>query len=418
MQIIHACCCGLDVHKKRIVACLMLYDGAGQRQKELRTFGTMTQDILALADWLTATGCTHVAMESTGVYWKPVYNLLEGLFEILVVNAQHIKAVSGRKTDVKDAEWIADLLQHGLLRGSFVPLAPQRDLRDLTRHRSTLVAEGARIVNRLQKVLEDANIKLAAVASDIAGVSARAMLQGLIDGETDVQALAELARGQMRTKRDVLEQALVGRMRPHHAFLLTEHLSHLEYLDESIARFMAELQARLHEAEADMALLDTIPGISWRAAEIILAEIGRDMGRFPSAKHLASWAGICPGNYESAGKRKNGKTRKGSRWLRQVLIEAAHGAAHTKHTYLAALYRRMQARRGTKKALVAVGHAILVIIYHILSRKEPYQDLGANYFDERDRHAVQRRLVRRLEQLGYQVTIQPAPTPTEASFSE
>jgi transposase len=378
----------------------------------------MTQDILALADWLTATGCTHVAMESTGVYWKPVYNLLEGLFEILVVNAQHIKAVPGRKTDVKDAEWIADLLQHGLLRGSFVPLAPQRDLRDLTRHRSTLVAERARIVNRLQKVLEDANIKLAAVASDIAGVSARAMLQGLIDGETDVQALAELARGRMRTKRDVLEQALVGRMRPHHAFLLTEHLSHLEYLDESIARFMAELQARLHEAEADMALLDTIPGISWRAAEIILAEIGRDMGRFPSAKHLASWAGICPGNYESAGKRKNGKTRKGSRWLRQVLIEAAHGAAHTKHTYLAALYRRMQARRGTKKALVAVGHAILVIIYHILSRKEPYQDLGANYFEERDRQAVQRRLVRRLEQLGYQVTIQPAPTPTEASFSE
>jgi transposase len=351
-------------------------------------------------------------------HWKPVYNLLEGLFEILVVNAQHIKAVPGRKTDVKDAEWIADLLQHGLVRGSFVPLAPQRDLRDLTRHRSTLVAERARIVNRLQKVLEDANIKLAAVASDIAGVSARAMLQGLIDGETDVQALAELARGRMRTKRDVLEQALVGRMRPHHAFLLTENLSHLEYLDESIARFMAELQARLHEAEADMALLDTIPGISWRAAEIILAEIGRDMGRFPSAKHLASWAGICPGNYESAGKRKNGKTRKGSRWLRQVLIEAAHGAAHTRHTYLAALYRRMQARRGTKKALVAVGHAILVIIYHILSRKEPYQDLGANYFDERDRHAVQRRLVRRLEQLGYQVTIQPAPTPTEASFSE
>jgi transposase len=418
MQIMHACCCGLDVHKKQIVACLMRFDEAGQRQQELRTFGTMTQDILALADWLSATGCTHVAMESTGVYWKPVYNLLEGLFELLVVNAQHIKAVPGRKTDAKDAEWIADLLQHGLLRGSFIPPAPQRALRDLTRHRSTLVAERARMVNRLQKVLEDANIKLAAVVSDIAGVSARAMVQGLIEGETDVQALAELARGRLRSKRDALKQALAGRMRPHHAFLLTEHLSHVEYLDESIERFTAELQDRLHEAEADITLLDTIPGISRRAAEIILAEIGHDMGRFPSAKHLASWAGMCPGNCESAGKRKSGKTRKGSRWLRQVLIEAAHGAAHTRHTYLAALYRRLQARRGTKKALVAVGHAILVIIYHILSRQEAYQDLGANYFDERDRQAVQRRLVRRLEQLGYQVTVQPAPAPPELVFSE
>jgi transposase len=418
MQIMHACCCGLDVHKKQIVACLMRFDEAGQRQQELRTFGTMTQDILALADWLSATGCTHVAMESTGVYWKPVYNLLEGLFELLVVNAQHIKAVPGRKTDAKDAEWIADLLQHGLLRGSFIPPAPQRALRDLTRHRSTLVAERARIVNRLQKVLEDANIKLAAVVSDIAGVSARAMVQGLIEGETDVQALAELARGRLRSKRDALEQALAGRMRPHHAFLLTEHLSHVAYLDESIERFTAELQDRLHEVEADITRLDTIPGISRRAAEIILAEIGPDMGRFPSAKHLASWAGMCPGNHESAGKRNSGKPRKGSRWLRQVLIEAAHGAAHTRYTYLAALYRRLQARRGTKKALVAVGHAILVIIYHILSRKEAYQDLGANYFDERDRQTVQRRLVRRLEQLGYQVTVQPAPAPPEPVFSE
>ena len=305
-----------------------------------------------------------------------------------------------------------------MLRGSFIPPAPQRALRDLTRHRRTLVAERARIVNRLQKVLEDANIKLAAVVSDIAGVSARAMVQGLIEGETEVQALAELARGRLRSKRDALEQALAGRMRPHHAFLLTEHLSHLEYLDESIERFTAELQDRLHEVEADITLLDTIPGISRRAAEIILAEIGHDMGRLPSAKQLASWAGMCPGNHESAGKRNSGKPRKGSRWLRQVLIEAAHGAAHTRYTYLAALYRRLQARRGTKKALVAVGHAILVIIYHILSRKEAYQDLGANYFDERDRQTVQRRLVRRLEQLGYQVTVQPAPAPPEPVFSE
>ncbi|HEY0734362.1 MAG TPA: IS110 family transposase [Herpetosiphonaceae bacterium] len=422
MQIIHTCCCGLDVPKKQIVACLLQFDAAGHSQPEIRTFTqrvpAMTQDILVLADWLTTAGCTHVAMERTGVYWKPVYNLLEGLFALLVVNAHHVKAVPGRKTDVKDAEWLADLLQHGLLRASFVPPTRQRELRDLTRHRSTLVAERARIVNRLQKVLEDANIKLAAVASDIAGVSARAILQGLLDGETDVQVLSKLAKGRMRSKRALLEQALVGRMRPHHAFLITEHLSHLNYVDESIARFTNELQERLYDADTDIALLDTIPGVSRRAAEVILAEIGRDMGRFPSAKHLASWAGMCPGNHERAGKRTSGNPRKGSRWLRQVLIEAAHGAAHTKHTYLGALYRRMQARRGTKKALVAVGHAMLVIIYYVLSRKEPYQDLGANSFDARDRQAVQRRLVRRLEQLGYQVTVQTSTAPSEGVFSE
>lgn len=408
MQVMHARCCGLDVHKKSVVACLMRADERGRRRKEVRTFGTMTQDLLALADWLTAAGCTHVAMESTGVYWKPVYNLLEGLFELLVVNAQHIRRVPGRKTDVQDAEWIADLLQHGLLRGSFVPATAQRQLRELTRHRSTLVAERARIVNRLQKVLEDANIKLAAVASDITGVSARMMLQALLDGERDSAVLAQLARGRMRAKRDLLEQALCGRMRPHHAFMITEHLSHLEYLDESIGRFTAEVGERLSDAEEQIKLLDTIPGLSRRAAEVLLAEVGADMSRFPTAKHLASWAGICPGNYESAGKRKSGKTRKGSRWLRQLLIEAAHGAAHAKRTYLGALYRRLAARRGAKKALVAVGHAILVIAYHVLTRREPYQDLGANYFDERDRQAVERRLVRRLEQLGYAVKLKPA----------
>jgi transposase len=408
MQIIHACCCGLDVHKKLIVACLMSFDQAGRRHKEVRTFTTMTGDILALADWLTAAGCTHVAMESTGVYWKPVFNLLEGLFEVLVVNAQHVKALPGRKTDVKDAEWLADLLQHGLLRPSFIPPSAQRELRDLTRHRSTLVAERARIVNRLQKVLEDANIKLAAVASDITGVSARLMLEALLDGERDAAMLAQLARGRMRSKRPLLEQALTGRMRSHHAFLISEHLSHLEYLDESIARFSAELGERLAPSEDEIALLDTIPGLSRRAAEVLLAEIGSDLSRFPSAKHLASWAGICPGNRESAGKRKSGKTRKGSRWLRQLLIEAAHGAAHSKQTYLGALYRRLAARRGTKKALVAVGHAILVIVYHVLTRREPYRDLGANYFDERDKQTVERRLVRRLEQLGHKVTLQPA----------
>lgn len=406
MQIIHSCCCGLDVHKKQTVACLMFTDSAGRRQKQIRTFGTMTEDILALCDWLSGAGCTHLAMESTGVYWKPIFNLLEGLFEILVVNAQHVKTLPGRKTDVRDAEWIADLLQHGLLKGSFIPPQNQRQLRDLTRHRSTLVAERARIVNRLQKVLEDANIKLASVASDITGTSARLMLQALLNGEQDVAALAQLARGRMRSKRDLLKQALSGRLNSHHAFLIAEHLSHIDYLDESIAHFTGEINERLNADQQEIALLDTIPGVSSRTAEILLSEIGTDMSRFPSAKHLSSWAGMCPGNNESAGKRKTGKTRKGSRWLRQVLTEAAHGAAATKQTYLGALYRRLAARRGKKKALVAVGHAILVIVYYVLKRKEPYQELGVNYFDERNRMNVQRRLLKRLEQLGYQVQLQ------------
>lgn len=406
MQILHSCCCGLDVHKKQIVACLMFTDSAGRRQKEIRTFGTMTADILSFSDWLTSAGCTHLAMESTGVYGKPVYNLLEGLFEILVVNAQHIKALPGRKTDVRDAEWIADLLQHGLLRASFIPSSNQRELRDLTRHRSTLVAERARIVNRLQKVLEDTNIKLASVAKDITGVSARKMLQALLDGERDAAVLAELAKGRMRSKRSLLELALNGRLREHHGFLITEHLNHIDYLDDSITRFTSEINRRLMEEVKEIELLDTIPGVSARTAEILLAEIGTDMARFPSAKHLSSWAGMCPGNNESAGKRKTGKTRKGSKWLRQVLTEAAHGAAATKNTYLGALYRRLAPRRGMRKALVAVGHAILVIVYHVLKRGEPYQDLGANYFDERDQQNVRRRLVRRLEQLGYQVNLE------------
>lgn len=296
-------------------------------------------------------------------------------------------------------------MQHGLLRASFIPSPKQRELRDLTRHRSTLVAERARIVNRLHKVLEDTNIKLASVAKDITGVSARKMLQALLDGERDVTVLAELAKGRMRSKRSLLEQALCGRLREHHSFLITEHLGHIDYLDESIARFTSEINQRLINEMQEIELLDTIPGISARTAEILLAEIGTDMTRFPSAKHLSSWAGMCPGNNESAGKRKTGKTRKGSKWLRQVLTEAAHGAAATKNTYLGALYRRLAPRRGTRKALVAVGHAILVIVYHVLKRGEPYQDLGANYFDERDQQNVRRRLVRRLEQLGYQVNL-------------
>jgi transposase len=344
-------------------------------------------------------------MESTGVYGRPVFNLLHDRCEVLVVNAQHIKAVPGRKTDIKDAEWIAELLQYGLLRGSFIPPQPQRELRDLTRHRTTLVQERARVINRLQKVLEDANIKLAAVATNVLGVSARAMLEALLAGTTDPALLASLAQGRLREKRGQLEQALTGVVRVHHRFLLTELLGHIDYLDEAIARVSEAIATRLQEDGESLALLDSIPGVSRRTAEILLAEVGADLQRFPTAKHLASWAGVCPGNHESAGKRLSGRTRKGSPWLRQALVEAAHGAARSKRTYVGAQYRRIAARRGKKRAAVAVGHTILVMAYHVLTRRELYRELGPNYFDEHDRRRVERRLVARLEQLGYSVDL-------------
>ena len=407
MDVIYACCCGLDIHKKTVVACLMTSAEGQPPLKEVRTFRTMTAELLLLADWLQAAGCTHVAMESTGVYWRPVYNLLEGLLILLVVNAQHIKAVPGRKTDVKDAEWSAELLRHGLLRGSFIPAKPQRQLRELTRHRTTLVQDRARVINRVQAVLEDANIKLASVVTDIRGVSARAMLEALIAGQRDVTALADLARGRLRPKRAQLAEALQGYFTPHHSFLLTEYFSQMDDLDDAIDRVSAVIAQRLAAEQEAIALLDTIPGVSQRTAEILLAEIGTDMTRFPSAKHLASWAGMCPGHDESGGKRLSGKTRKGSRWLRQVLVEAAHVAAKTKQTYLAAQYKRIAARRGKKRALMALGHTILVIVYTLLTRKQPYQDLGAAYFDSLEQQRVERRLVRRLERLGYRVSLQP-----------
>ena len=408
MQVLYSCCCGLDIHKKFVVACVLKTAPDGSVQKETRTFSTMTGELLALGDWLCAEGCTHVAMESTSSYWRPVYNLLEGQFELLVANAYHIKTVPGRKTDVKDAEWIADLLRHGLLRGSFIPAPEQRHLRDLTRYRTHLVEERARLTNRLQTVLEDANIKLAAVVTDVRGVSARAILDALVAGESDPVLLAELARGRLRAKREQLAQAVVGRFAPHHAFMITEQLSHLDYLDEAMERISTEIEQRLQEEWAAVELLDSVPGISQRAAEILVAELGVDLQRFPSAKHLASWAGMCPGNKESGGKRLSGKTRKGNVWLRQVLIEIAHVASKTKDTYLAAQYRRIAARRGKKRALIALGHTILVIIYHILTERKPYHELGGTYFDQREREQVERRLVRRLERLGYSVSLQPA----------
>lgn len=406
MDILYERCCGLDVHKKTVVACLLISSDRTVR-KEIRRFRTVMVELLAMADWLEREGCTHIAMESTGVYWKPIYNLFEDRFQLLVVNAHHLKAVPGRKTDVRDAEWIADLLRHGLLRGSFVPSAPQRELRELTRHRSTLVGERARVLNRIQKILEDANIKLGDVVSDIMGVSARSMLEALIAGETDPEALAKLARGRMRPKRQQLAEALEGRFTSHHAFLLTEHLSHVDYLTARIERVTAEIEHCTASQNVEIELLDTIPGVSQRTATVLIAEIGANMDRFPSARHLVSWAGMCPGNNESAGKRYSGKTRKGNRWLRQALMEAAHGAARTKNTYLAAQYRRLASRRGKKRALVAIGHSILTIVYYILKRQEPYRELGGNYFDERDRKAVERRLVARLQHLGNHVTLEP-----------
>ncbi|HEV2459920.1 MAG TPA: IS110 family transposase, partial [Ktedonobacterales bacterium] len=401
MEILYPRCCGLDVHKRTVVACLLVPGPDDQAAKEIRTFGTMTADLLALSDWLAAAGCTHVAMEATGAFWKPIYNLLEDRFAVLVVNAAHIKAVPGRKTDVRDAEWIADLLRHGLLRASFIPERPQRELRELTRYRTTLIQERANEVNRLQKVLEGANIKLASVATDILGRSGRDMLVALVSGTSDAAALAQLARGRLREKIPQLEQALAGQFGPHHRFLIAQQLAHIDFLDASLERVSAEIAERLRPFEPALERLQTLPGVGRRTAEVLLAEIGADLSRFPSAGHLASWAGLCPGNDESAGKRRSGRTRKGSPWLRTALVEAAQAAARTKDTYLAAQYRRLAARRGAKRAAVAVAHTLLVMVYALLTKQQTYQELGGQYFAARDRQAVQRRLVHRLEALGY-----------------
>ncbi len=407
MDVLYERCCGIDVHKQTAVACVVVPGAPGPPTKEVRTFGTTTEELLSLGDWLAECGVTHVAMESTGVYWKPLWNLLEDRFTLLLANAQHVKQVPGRKTDVRDCEWLADLLRHGLLRASFVPERPQRELRELTRYRTALIRERAAEVNRLQKTLEGANLKLGDVASNVLGVSGRAMLQALVAGTTAPEALAELAKGRLREKRPALERALRGRLGRHQRFLLAEQLCHIDTLDESIARVSAEIAERLRPFEAELARLDGIPGVGRRTAEVLLAEIGTDMTRFPTAGHLASWAGLCPGNRQSAGKRLSGKTRDGNRWLRAALTEAAQAVARTRGTYLAAQYRRLAARRGKHKAAVAVAHTILVIAYHLLAKGVGYADLGGNYFDERDRQLVERRLVRRPEMLGYEVTLAP-----------
>ena len=407
VEVLYERCCGLDVHQKTVVACLITPGRGGQPHKELRTFGTLTADLLELADWLRAAQCTQVAMEATGVYWQPIWNLLEDAFTLLLVNARHIKAVPGRKTDVKDCEWLADLLRHGLVRASFVPARPQRELRELTRYRTALVRERTAEVNRLHKTLERANLKLGAVASKVLGLSGRQIVTALLAGTTDPAVLADLAQGKLRAKRPQLEQALVGTPGEHQRFLLARQLAHIDFLDETLAEVSAEIAERLRPFDGAIERLDAIPGVGRYTAEVLLAEIGPDMSRFPSAAHLASWAGMCPGNYESAGKRQKGKTRKGNKWLRAALLEAGHAAARTQGTYLAAQYHRLVPRLGKKKAAVAVGHSILVAVYYLLQRGTTYAELGGNYFDARNREHVERRLVRRLEKLGFAVTLTP-----------
>jgi transposase len=402
MRVVHERCAGLDVHKKTVVACVLTPEGS-----EVRTFSTMTQELLRLVDWLQEYGCRAVAMESTGVYWKPVYNLLEAAeLEPMVVNAQHIKAVPGRKTDVRDAEWIAELLRHGLLRPSFIPDRPQRELRELVRYRRSLVEERTREVNRLQKVLEGANLKLSSVASDVLGRSGRDMLAAIGQGQDDPVELAALARGRLKEKSDQLQQALTGVVGPHQRFLLQEQLSHIEDLESRIDRLSTEVGARLTPFEAALERLQTIPGVGRRVAEDMLAEIGPDMSRFPTHRHLASWAKICPGNHRSAGKAKPEHIGRGNRWLRSILVEAARAASRSKNTFLAAQYHRLAGRRGDQRAVVAVAHSILVIAYHILKEGTTYQELGATYHDQRSAKAVVRRLTQRLEALGFDVHLQ------------
>lgn len=409
MRVVHATCAGMDVHKKDVKVCLVTRDKQGQRTQEIRTFSTMTKELLAMRDWLQDVGCKVVGMESTGVYWKPIFNLLEGDFEVLLVNPTHIKKVPGRKTDVKDCEWIAELLEHGLLSGSFIPPVEIRDLRDLTRYRRKLVETHTSEVNRLQKVLETANIKLCSVASNVMGVSGRAIVKALLSGEKDPAALAELSKGRLRNKKEELEGALEGRFRPHHARLLTQILAHIEFLEESIAECEAQIEVICRPFDEEIALLDTEPGVDKRSAQDIIAEIGVEMGQFPSHKHLCSWASISPGNNESAGKRKSGRTSKGNKWLRAILVECGHAAGRSKDTYLGAQYRRFASRKGKKRAAVAVGHSILEAAYFIIRDKVPYRELGGNYLDEINKESIIRYHVRRLEGLGLKVQYQELP---------
>lgn len=412
-------CAGLDVHKASVTACVRVANTATatgeekgeEPRQEIRKFKTTTQGLLGLRDWLAALEVTRVGMEATGVYWKPVYYVLEDDFECWLLNARNMKSVPGRKTDAKDAEWICQLVEYGLVRPSFVPPKEIRELRDLTRYRKRLMEERTREVQRLEKVLQDAGIKLSSVASRVLGASGRAMLDALVGGTTDPEVLADLAKTRLRKKIPALREALEGHFSSRHAFMVGRMLSHIDYLEESIGDLSQEIERVMAPFSEEVELLDTIPGVDRRTAEILIAEIGVDMSRFPTAGHLASWAGMCPGNDESGGKRRSGKTTKGSEWLKSALSESAHAAARAKGSYLSARYFRIRGRRGSKKAAVAVGHAILVIAYHLLERKVPYEDLGEDYYVRNHRRcsseAHTNRLVRQLERLGHKVVLEP-----------
>jgi transposase len=406
LPLLYACCAGLDVHKATVVACVLLTAPSGKVSKALRTFATTTTSLQELATWLESQGVTHVAMESTGVYWRPIFNLLEGRFQVILVNAAHMKAVPGHKTDIKDAQWIAQLLQHGLLSASFIPPKPIRDLRDRVRARKTLVQQRAQAITRVQKVLETANIKLSSVATDVLGVSGRAMIEALVAGVSDAEALADLARGRLRAKLPALREALEGRVEPIHRVLLRQLLAQIDFLQAQIESLSADIDQLLLPYEPLIARLMQIPGVGRLAATAILAESGTDMARFPSAKHLASWAGVAPGNKQSGGKRFSGKTPKGNRHLRAVLAEVVWVISHTHGNYLSTQYHRLARRIGKKKAIVAVSHSVLVIIYHLLRDNEDYHELGADFFARLDSTRQRDSAVRRLQALGYQVTLE------------
>jgi len=407
MEVILRCCAGLDVHKDSVEACVRRMGAAGKLEHEVRHWGTTTRELVAMAEWLAAMGVTHVAMESTGVYWKPIFNILEAQFEILLANAHHLKNVPGRKTDIRDCQWIAQLLQHGLLKGSFIPPRPQRELRDLTRQRTQLIDEASRIANRIQKVLEDANVKLGSVASNVVGASGRLMLEAMVAGQDNPAQLAELAQRRLRSKIPQLQQALYGKLTEHHRWMLKLLLDQLQTTEQFIARLDERIAELTRPLKPVLEKLDAIPGVDRRVAEVLMAEIGPDMTPFPSDAHLASWAGISPGNNESAGSKRNGKTTKGSRWLRQALVQAAWAASHKKDSYFQAHARNLMHRRGRKRGLVAVAHSLLTVIYHMLKEDTAYRDLGPQFLDRlRATHLI-RFHVRRLQHLGLQVAITP-----------